>query len=69
MNLRKYFQKNVKIVYKDNEEITGFVETYTPAIDTDEELYDEIALNNCPQYPGLNGVGAEEIKSIEIIHD
>lgn len=44
MNLRPYFEKNVRIVYKDGEVITGFVKTYTPAIDTEEELYDEIAL-------------------------
>lgn len=66
MNLRKYFEKNVRIVYKDGEVITGFVKTYTPAIDTEEELYDEIALTGT-KYGGLNEVGEEEIESIEII--
>lgn len=69
MNLRIFFRKKIRIIYKDGEEITGFVETYTLAIDTEEELYDEIALINCPQYPGLNGVSEEEIKSIEIIEE
>lgn len=68
MNLRKYFNKNVKIIYKDGEEITGYVEVYTPSIDTDEGLYDEIVVKDSPQYPGLNEVGAEEIDSIEIIN-
>ncbi|MBN6206293.1 hypothetical protein JYK21_07500 [Ralstonia pickettii] len=67
MNLRKYFNENVKIIYKDGEEITGYVEVYTPAIDTDEGLHDEIVVKDSPQYPGLNEVGAEEIDSIEII--
>lgn len=66
MNLRPYFEKNVRIVYKDGEVITGFVKTYTPAIDTEEELYDEIALTGT-KYGGLNGVGEEEIESIEVI--
>ncbi|WP_368251385.1 hypothetical protein [Enterococcus sp. 2201sp1_2201st1_B8_2201SCRN_220225] len=66
MNLRKYFEKNVRIVYKDGEVITGFVKVYTPAIDTDDELYDEIALTRT-KYGGLNEVGEEEIESIEII--
>lgn len=66
MNLRPFFQKKVKIVYKDGEVISGFVETYTPAIDTEEELYDEIALTGT-KYGGLNEVGEEEIESIEII--
>lgn len=66
MNLRPFFQKKVKIVYKDGEVISGFVETYTPAIDTEEELYDETALTGT-KYGGLNEVGEEEIESIEII--
>lgn len=66
MNLRKYFEQKVHIKYKDGDEITGFVKTYTPAIDTDEELYDEISLTGT-KYGGLNEVGAEEIESIEII--
>lgn len=66
MNLRKYFEKKVRVVYKDGEIITGFVKVYTPAIDTEEEIYDEIALTGT-KYGALNEVGEEEIESIEII--
>ena len=67
MNLRVYFQKNVRIVFTDGKKMTGFVETYTPAIDTDDELFDEIGIKDSPDYPWFLGVSAEEIKSIEII--
>lgn len=67
MELLEYFQKNVRIVFTDGKETTGFVETYTPAIDTDDELFDEIGIKDSPDYPWFLGVSAEEIKSIEII--
>lgn len=67
INLRGFFKEHVEIIYKDGETITGFVEVYTPAIDTEEGLYDEIVLKNSPQYSGLNEVGAEEIKTIKIV--
>lgn len=67
MNLRVYFRKNVRIIFTDGKKTTGFVETYTPAIDTDDEFFDEIGIKDSPDYPWLLGVSAEEIESIEII--
>lgn len=69
MNLRKFFQKNIRVTFTNGVTTTGFVETYTPAIDTDEELYDEIGIIDSQDYPYFLGVGAEEIKNIEIIND
>lgn len=67
MNLSEFFQKKVRIIFIDGVETTGFVETYTPAIDTEDELFDEIGIKDSPDYPWFLGVSAEEIKSIEII--
>lgn len=64
-SLKKYFNKTVKITDVDNKEFSGYVETYTPAIDSEDEI-EEIAIK--PK--GLNsliGFKANEIKSIEVI--
>lgn len=42
-NLRSFFQKNVILKSKSGKTYEGFVETFTPAIDTEEEI-DEIGL-------------------------
>ncbi len=62
--LREYFNKRVRIVDIDNEEFRGYVETYTPAIDSDKEL-EEIAILD--KSNNLIGFNENEIKSIEII--
>jgi hypothetical protein len=64
-SLKEYFNKTVRIVDIDNKKFIGYVETYTPAIDSDEEV-EEIAIkpkgsNN------LIGFNKNEIKSIEVI--
>lgn len=64
-SLKEYFNKTVKIVDIDNQEFNGYVETYTPAIDSDDEV-EEIAIK--PK--GLNnliGFNAHEIKSIKVV--
>lgn len=43
MSLRKYFNKNVKIRFYDNEILEGYVETFTLSYDSDENE-DEIAV-------------------------
>lgn len=63
-SLEEYFNKRVRIVDIDNKEFKGYVETYTPAIDSDEEL-EEIAILD--KSNNLIGFNEEEIKSIEII--
>lgn len=61
--LREYFNKDIRLVDIDGKIWIGFVETYTPKIDSDEE-YDEIGL----QYNGnLISFTEVEIQSIEII--
>ena len=64
MKLYNYFQKNVKIIDIDDKVWKGYVLTYTPKIDTEDELYDEIGLD-CEE--GLIGFRQNEIKSIEEI--
>jgi hypothetical protein len=63
-SLEEYFNKRVRIVDIDNKEFKGYVETYTPAIDSDEEL-EEIAILD--KSNNLIGFNEEEIKSIEIV--
>lgn len=61
--LRKYFEKTVKINFTDEDELTGKVITYTPAIDS-EDNEDEIGIK-CDR--GNILVRESEIASIEII--
>lgn len=62
--LREYFNKNVRIVDIDNRQFTGYVETYTPPIDSEEELEEISILDKSNNLIGFN---EEEIKSIEEI--
>lgn len=64
-SLKEYFNKTVKIVDIDNQKFIGYVETYTPAIDSDEEV-EEIAIKPKGSY-NLVGFNKNEIKSIEVI--
>lgn len=61
-SLKNYFNKNVRIVDIDGNEIKGYVETYTPAIDSDEEV-EEIAVKSDAK---LIGITENEIQLIEI---
>lgn len=61
--LMEYFNKDVKITIKSGKEWIGFVETFTPAIDSDDEL-EEIGVNTSE---GLIGFTEKDIKSIEIL--
>lgn len=64
-SLKQYFNKMVKITDIDNEEFKGYVETYTPAVDS-EDGTEEIAIK--PKGSNsLIGFNANEIKSIEVI--
>ena len=66
MKLFDYFNKNVKIVDINGTIWYGCVLTYTPAIDTEDELYDEIGLD-CDN--SLIEFCENEIKSIEEIKE
>lgn len=62
--LKEYFNKTVRIIDVDNKEFNGYVETYTPEIDSEEGV-EEIAIK--PEGSNdLVGFTANEIKSIEI---
>ena len=63
-SLRDYFNKRVRIIDIDNKEFKGYVETYTPAIDSEEEV-EEISILDSSNY--LIGFNENEIKSIEVI--
>lgn len=65
MKLNEFFNKNVKITDIDNEVWNGHVETYTPAIDSEEEL-DEISIRKKGGEHLIN-FNESEIKSIEVI--
>lgn len=60
--LEKYLNKNVRIMDIDGIEIEGHVETYTPEIDSENEV-EEIAVKT---NKGLVGITRDEIKSIDI---
>lgn len=66
MNLVNYFQQNVRITCIDGEEITGFVETFTPAKDS-EEGKDEIGLIKDDSHV-LIGISIDEISHIEVLN-
>lgn len=71
MILREYFCKNVDITDVDNIHFTGFVETYTPKIDS-EYNQEEIAITISDDYLSfkkgdLIGFREDEIKKIEIL--
>lgn len=60
-SLIEYFNKNVLLTDIDGKQWAGYVETYTPAIDSDNEV-DEIGLMTADQ--ALIGFRADEIKTI-----
>lgn len=63
--LREYFNKQVKIIDVDNKEFIGFVETYTPALDSDDNI-DGISIKPKGAKHLVN-LCENEIKSIEVI--
>ncbi|MGL4108328.1 hypothetical protein [Clostridium sp. LP20] len=63
-SLREYFNKRVRILDIDNKEFKGYVATYTPSIDSDEELEEISILDKADNLIGFN---EEEIKLIEVI--
>lgn len=69
MNLRQYFQRNIKVTFTNGVTTIGFVEIYTPAVDTEDERFDEIGITGSPEYPWLLGVSEEEIKTIEVMKE
>ncbi|MDY3007089.1 hypothetical protein [Anaerococcus porci] len=66
MNLRKFFNKNIKITFFDGEFLTGYVETYTPYYDSIENE-EEIAILTLDKKGPLIGINASEIKDIELL--
>lgn len=63
-SLKEYFNKKVRILDIDNKEFKGYVTTYTPAIDSEEEL-EEISILD--KRENLIGFNEDEISSIEEI--
>lgn len=63
-SLKEYFNKKVRILDIDNKEFKGYVTTYTPAIDSEEELEEISILDKANNLIGFN---TEEIKLIEVI--
>lgn len=64
MSLFDFLEKKVKIIDINNKEWHGYVLTYTPKIDTEDELYDEIGLRS-EEDNLLYAFRENEIKSIE----
>lgn len=65
MNLEQYLGENIKVTFNDGQVLTGFCNTFTGKMDTEDELYDEITIKTDKyEYVGFN---ESEIKSIEII--
>lgn len=64
MSLFDFLEKKVKIIDINNKEWHGYVLTYTPKIDTEDELYDEIGVRS-DEDNLLYGFRENEIKSIE----
>lgn len=65
MELWKYTQKRVKVIFTDGEVLTGFVRDYTDQEDTDND-YDE--LDFIPDGKEEISIGEHEIESIEAIY-
>ena len=64
MELWKYTQKKVRVVFTDGDIMTGFVRDYTDQEDTEND-FDE--LDFIPDGQKEISIGENEIKSIEII--
>lgn len=67
MSLRKFFNKNVKIIFHDNEVLNCYVETFTPSYDSYENE-EEIAVLSIDKKLPLIGIRKSEIKRIEVIY-
>lgn len=65
MNLEQYLGKKLKVTFVDNQVLTGFCNTFTGKMDTEDELYDEITIKT-DKYPYVS-FNESEIESIEII--
>lgn len=65
MNLEQYLGKKLKVTFVDGQVLTGFCNTFTGKMDTEDELYDEITIET-DKYPYVS-FNESEIKSIEII--
>lgn len=64
VELWKYTQKRVKVVFTDGDTLTGFVRDYTDQEDTEND-YDELEF--IPEGKDEITIGENEIKSIELI--
>ncbi|MCI1965976.1 MAG: hypothetical protein LKJ17_07590 [Oscillospiraceae bacterium] len=62
-SLSEYFQKNIRLTDVDGKQWSGRVETWTPAIDSEDDV-EEIGLMTPGQ--GLIGFKQTEIQSITI---
>ncbi|HEM3632603.1 TPA: hypothetical protein U1C38_000402 [Streptococcus suis] len=65
MNLKQYLDKNIKVVFVDNQVLEGYCNSFTGKSDTEDGLYDEITIKT-DKYPYV-GFSESEIKSIEAI--
>lgn len=65
MNLEQYLGKEIKVTFIDNQVLTGFCNTFTGKMDTEDELYDEITI--CTSKSPYVGFNESEIKTIEVI--
>lgn len=61
--LKKYFGKDVQIKFTDGDALSGHVATYTPAIDTDDNI-DEIGIK-CDR--GFISIAETEISTINLL--
>jgi hypothetical protein len=62
--LSEYLQKNIRLTDVDGKQWSGRVETWTPAIDSEDGV-EEIGLKTSEQ--GLTGFKQTEIQSITVI--
>lgn len=67
MKLEEYYEKKVEFTLADGVTSTGFVYDFTPAIDTEDGLFDEIVITESPRFPWNLGLRADEIKEIRVI--
>lgn len=66
MNLHQYLGKKIKVTFTDNQVLSGFCNSFTGKLDTDDELYDEITIETDKhKYVGFN---ENEVKEIKIIN-
>ncbi len=61
MSLGKFFNKNVKIIFHDNEVLNCYVETFTPSYDSYENE-EEIAVLSIDKKLPLIGIEKAELR-------